>query len=464
MSSSRFFKSSTIYLIGGFLSKLALFLMLPIYTAKIPVADMGVYEAQTALAVLISSVIFLDLGVGVLRLGQDGGERERVLSTGLVVLLGLSLAYLALCGVLFWLLDLPGAPLVLLFGLANALFAAAGFFARARGKAALYALGGVVSTAVQIALNLVLILGVGLGVRALYISYAVGALSGAMLLLVGSARRICFLAHDPVVARRLLRFCLPLGAGAAAYWVLTSFGRVAVTFLVGDAAGGAYGVSLKFAQIIVFASLAFRLAWQELAFEKGDTPEATGQSYYTRRLSLAIRIVFAVCLVFVPLARVGLALFPTFIGAEYAAAKALVPLALVGAALTVLCDFLEPIFGAVKKTGRLLLTTALGAAVNVILTLVLAPLCGAVGVHLALIAAMLVTLILRLVLLHRTVGLCLPWRTLLLLPLWALVVLAYLHLSALQNLFVLVGADLFGASLLLPEVRSALRQRKKAKA
>lgn len=462
MNGSRFLKSTTVYLIGGFLSKLALFLMLPVYTAKIPVADMGVYEAQTAFAVLLSSVLFLDLGVGVLRFSLAKQEGERVIPTGLWLVFGLSLLYLGLCATVFWILALPDAPLVLLFGLANALFAVAGYLARARGRATLYALGGVVSTVVQIALNLILILGVGLGVRALYISYAVGALFGAALLLLGSVKRFCLARPDPAVARRLLCFCLPLGVSAAAYWVLTSFGRVAVTLLVGEAAGGAFGISLKFAQIIVFASLAFRLAWQELTFEGGD-PDAVATAR-TRQLSLAVRIVFAVCLVLVPLARVALALFPRFIGGDYEAAGELIPLALVGAALTVLCDFLEPLFGAFEKTGRLLFTTALGAAVNVGLTLTLAPVLGAFGVHLALIAAMLVTLGVRLAFLRREVGLSLPWRALLLLPMWAFAVFAYLRFSALQNLFLLIFADLFGALLLLPEVKHAIRQLKKAKA
>lgn len=463
---SRFLKSSAAYFIGSFLSKLALFFMLPLYTGTIPVGDMGTYDAVTALAVLVSSVLFFDVGVGLLRFSaSDSEQRDRVLASGLFLILCLSVGYLVIGSVLFFGLDLPMAPFALLYGLLNALFAASGMVARAYGKANLYALAGVASTLVQIALNLILIFSVGLGVESLYISYAAGAAIGVVMLL-GGCPMPRFSMLDLSVVRRLIRFCLPLGASAASYWVLTSFGRVAVTLWVGEASGGAFAISLKFAQIIVFASLAFRLAWQELAFAQGGLPDGAGENgrYYSERVDLFLRIMLAVCLVLVPLARVALSLFPNFIGADYAAAKPLIPLALVGAALTVFCDFLEPMFGAFEQTGKLLLTTALGAVLNITLTLAFLTWGGAFGAHLALILAMLFTVILRLVLLRRAACLRVRLRYVALLPLTALVVLSYLCFSPLVNVFVLISADLFGASLLLPELRWAIKEIKKAKA
>ncbi len=469
MEGARFLKHSFAYFIGSFLSKLALFFMLPIYTARIPAGDMGVYEAVTAFAVLLSSVVFFDVGVGVLRFssaGTDEKEKGKILSSGLFLIACFSFVYLVLGGVIFGVLCLPGFPLVLLYGLCNALLAALGLVARAAGCIRLYAASGVVSTLVQIVLNLALILGAGLGVESLYISYAAGAAVGVLLLLLGSKNVWRLGKPDPSSVRRILRFCLPLGISAASYWVLTSFGRVAVTLWVDEATGGAFGISLKFAQIVVFASFAFRLAWQELAFAKGEMPDAVGERgrYYSDRTDLFVRIVFAVCFLLIPLSRVALELFPGFIAADYAAAGDLIPVALVGAALTVFCDFLEPMFGAAAQTGKLFLTTALGALSNVILIWCLIPACGAFGGHLALIFAVTVTVSVRLLLLYRIVRLKLRVRYLLFLPLLAFALFVYLRLSVFVNLMLAIGADLLGAALLLPELRVALRQIKRAKA
>lgn len=461
-----FWRTSLIYFLGNFLSKLALFFMLPLYTARIPVADMGIYDATTAIAVLVSSLVFLDVGVGVMRFYlecRNGEEKLAVLRCGLFLLVILSALYLLLGGILSAVFAPAYAPLVVLYGLCNALFLACGMIVRARGYTAWYAATGVISTLLQIVCNLVLILCFGRGFDALYISYAVGAGVGVILLLsrcsVQELLRCGSL--DFSVLRRLVRFCLPLGVGSIAYWVLTSLGRVLVTLLVGESAGGVFAVSLKFAQIIVFASLCFRLAWQEIAFVKGyhgDAGIGEQGGYYSEKTDLFVRVTLVVCLLCVPAARVGLWLFPGFIADSYGEVRLLIPIALVGAALTVLCDFLEPMFGAAKRTGVLLASTASGAALNVVLTvLFIHGGGGAYGAHLAFCVAALATALLRVMLLRHIVGLYLRSFYLVAFPLVAAVVVAYHYLSPVWNIGVLLAAVLF-ACLLLPELRLLIKR------
>ena len=160
----------------------------------------------------------------------------------------------------------------------------------------------------------------------------------------------------------------------------------------------------------------------------------------------------------VPAARVGLWLFPGFIDASYGEARLLIPAALVGAALTVLCDFLEPMFGAAKKTGMLLLSTALGAMLNVALALLFIQ-CGggALGAHVAFCIAAFGTVLLRVLLLRRIVGLCLRPFHIVAFPLAAATVFAYHYLSAAWNIGVLLAAVVL-VFLMLPEVRLLIKK------
>lgn len=469
----RFWQTSLIYFLGSILSKLALFFMLPLYTAHIPLSDMGVYDATTAVAVLVSSFLFLDIGVGIMRFYLDrasDGEGGTVLVGGLFLIAVSSALYLLLGGILLSAFEIAHAPLVLLYGLCNALFLACGLVVRAQGYAAWYATVGVISTLLQIACNLVLILWLRLDYTALYLSYIAGAGVGVLLLLARCPLRKLLRGAklDFGTVRRLLRFCLPLGMGSAAYWGLTSLGRVLVTLFVSEEAGGVFAVSLKFSQVIVFASLCFRLAWQELAFAKGysaDEGAAEQGTYYNEKTDLFVRVALACCLVTIPLSRVGLWLFPDFIAPAYAGAKHLIPAALAGGTLTVLCDFLEPMFGAAKKTGYLLLSTTLGAALNVLFAVAFISLGGgAFGVHLAFLLAALFTVLLRLWLLRRMIGLRLRLRYFAALPVVLLVALAYAALTAALNLFVLAASLLLAVILLLPECRLLYQKIKKAKA
>ena len=72
----RFWHSSLCYLLGSTLSKLAVFFMLPLYTAKIPSEDMGTYDTAVAVAILVSSVLFLDIGVGLMRFMMQADSEE----------------------------------------------------------------------------------------------------------------------------------------------------------------------------------------------------------------------------------------------------------------------------------------------------------------------------------------------------------------------------------------------------
>ncbi len=328
----RFLHASLVYFLGNLISKLALFLLLPLYTAHIPAADLGMYDAATAVAVLVSSVLFLDIGVGVMRFylsRADEGEGSATLSAGLLLMLVSILLYLLVAVAVCFAFEVAYAPLVVLYGLCNALFAAGGFLARAKGYSVFYAAVGVLSTLLQVAINLILILGLRLGYVALYIAYAVGAGTGAILLLCRCRfwQYIRFTPEALAAARRLLRFCLPLGISAAAFWVLNSAGRVLVNVLLGNAAGGIYAVSLRFAQVVTFVATCFRFAWQEVSFARGygDMRTRDNTRYYTAKINLFLRVAAAAALCVLPAVRVGLWLLPDFIAPAYEEAILYIP-------------------------------------------------------------------------------------------------------------------------------------------
>ena len=405
----RFWRASLVYFLGNLLSKLALFFMLPVYTAHIPTADMGVFDTAVAATVFVSSFLFLDVGIGVMRFylarrAQDTGDA--ILLAGLV-LLAVSLAvYFPVAFAIARLTAVPHAELVVRYGIAYAFFTASGYFARAKGKTLIYAVTGVGVTLLQIALNLIFLLGGRFGYEALYISYDISAMLGA-LVLFGSSGVLMTVRKFPPIGKELkalFRFCLPLGLGAAAFLLLSSCNRVLVTLLVGASAGGEFAVAMKFAQIAFLVGSAFRFAWQEYSFAKGygEAGQRTDKAYYTHKLKLLCCVLLLAALALIPAVYLGLWIFPNFIAPAYDGARALIPPILVGALLSVLADFLEPLFGTLQRTGLLTLSTLLGAAFNVALTLVLIYFgCGAFGAALGYLGGFAVVVALRLLFLRR---------------------------------------------------------------
>ena len=133
----------------------------------------------------------------------------------------------------------------------------------------------------------------------------------------------------------------------------------------------------------------------------------------------------------------------------------LLPLAFFGAFLSVFSSFLDPIFGAARKTGVILLSTLAGALINVTVILTLFRLgFGVEAANIAFLCGWAVTVTIRLIVLCRGARLRLRlWHLLWFLPLAALVALAFSHLAPVWNAAVLIGMLPIAATVLLPELR-----------
>ena len=450
----RFFGTSLLYFGGTLFSKLAVFLLLPLYTAKIPAGELGDMDAAIALAVFAASVLLLDVGVAILRFYLQANEKEqgRVLATGLCLMGALALQYLLFALVLRLFFNVRYFWLIVLYGLSNVLLLAVGHMARALGARIRYVLSGLLAALLQVSLAPVLVLLLDRGVQGLYIAYIVGALCGVLTVLLSPTLWRALRGARPSgrLLRQMLGFALPLGASAAAYLLLSSLLRVVARVHFGSEAAGHLAVALKLSQIILLVSTCFQLVWQELAFAVEATEDT---AYYSARVDVFLRVATAAFSVLLPLTALLFALFPRFLGTEYAAAAGLLPPALLFAFFTVIATFLEPILAGCGQTGRLLLTTLAGSLVNVLLTVSVLLLGG--GLYwLPLVGAFsfLTVALLRILLLTRAGVLRLSVRhALLLIPVLA-VMGAYYLLSVPLQAAVLGLALLFAMAILLPEI------------
>ncbi len=453
----RFLGTTLLYFGGTVLAKLAVFLLLPLYTAKISAAELGSMDVSLAVTVFAASVILLDMGVAILRFYlQAEGERAQhtVLTTGLCLLGMLTACYLLLVFVASLLFEVRYFLLAALYGLFNALLLAAGHVARAVGARVRYVLSGLTAALLQVSLALVLVLLFDMGVHGLYIAYVAGALGGILVALSTPVlRRAPRMARvDGRLLGMMLRFALPLGASAAAFLVLSSLSRIVTFYWLGSVAAGYLAVALKFSQIILLVSACFQLVWQEISLAKslgeGD------RTYYTVRTDLFLRVVLVLLMLLIPTTALFLTLFPRFLGAEYEAVRGLLPAAFLFSAALVAATFFEPIFEKYEKTGRLLLTTLAGALLNLLLTvLVLLFGGGTVWLLLAGAASFFAVLLLRILMLTAW-GVLSPFfrrHLLLLLPLGAVVAVYYL-LAPIWQAVALTLTAFLAMAVLLPEI------------
>ena len=222
---------------GTFGSKLLVFLMVRFYTGCLTPAEYGTADLITQTANLLIPVVSLDIPEGVFRFAADRqSDRADAFSAGVrTVTLG-SAALLALLPLLQ---GVPGVPeygaLLVTFVIASCYHALCAQFVRAKGNTALFAVQGLLNTALFIGLNVLFLAGFRWGIRGYVLSTtAANVLTAAFL--VGKARLWRELRLRPArgLQRQMLRYCVPLIPTAVFWWIMGVSDRYMVKWFLGS--------------------------------------------------------------------------------------------------------------------------------------------------------------------------------------------------------------------------------------
>ena len=135
-------------------------------------------------------------------------------------------------------------------------------FLRARGEMTLFAVQGMVNTALVIGLNILLLAVLRLGVTGYVLSTAAADLLCTAYLTV-RARLWRFLVRRPEkgTLARILRYCVPLIPTAMFWWITSVSDRYMITAWLGGAENGLYVVAAKLPTILTVLSSVFMEAW-----------------------------------------------------------------------------------------------------------------------------------------------------------------------------------------------------------
>lgn len=216
---------------GTFGSKLLVFLMVRFYTGCLTPAEYGTADLITQTANLLIPVVSLDIPEGVFRFAADRqSDRADAFSAGVrTVTLG-SAALLP---------GVPGVPeygaLLAAFVIASCYHALCAQFVRAKGDTVLFAVQGLLNTALFIGLNVLFLAGFRWGIRGYVLSTtAANVLTAAFL--VGKARLWRELRLRPArgLQRQMLRYCVPLIPTAVFWWIMGVSDRYMVKWFLGS--------------------------------------------------------------------------------------------------------------------------------------------------------------------------------------------------------------------------------------
>ena len=396
--------NTVIFAIGSFSSKLLVFLLMPLYTRVLTTSDYGVMDIIVNTSNLLIPIVMVSINEGIIRFGLDRSVRKSdVLSTGL----GVCLAGFLVFGLFIPLMKRVEfissyAMLIYAYVLAGCLKSVVAQFVRSIGYVKLYAFDGILSTFTTVMFNILLLVVFKWGINGYVLSTVLSnVLSVLFLFWIADLKKFVKPRQvSPAIAKAMLVYSLPLIPTTIFWWITNVSGRYMVTYFLGESANGLFSVAYKIPTVITMISGIFSQAWQISAVTEADDPEQT--RFYSDIFSSYQTVVFlcasGVLLLIRPITAilVSEAFYPSW---KY------VPFLVLSVIFSCFVTFLGTFYMVAKKNAMALVTTCMGAGLNLVLNWFLIPKYGVNGAAFATFACYFTVFVLRAVDTRRIVRL-----------------------------------------------------------
>lgn len=399
----KLFSNAMILAIGTFASKILVFLMMPLYTSYLMPEEYSVADLISQSANLLMPLVCVGLTEGIFRFTLDGeAERKKTLSSGLFVMLLTSAIFVALSPVMALVKEFNGYVwLVLAYVLAANIHAAEAQYVRACGNTTLFAVAGILGTALTIGFNILFLVVFHMGVLGYVLSVIVGDVIVSIFLFIFAKlwrdigiKHIC-----RTKIRSMLRYSIPMIPTTIFWWLTSVSDRYILTYIKGSDVNGLYAAAYKIPTILTLLCAVFIEAWQFSAVNEADEKERS--DFFTRVFAGFEGIIFMATSAMILFSKLATKIL---FAESYYDSWQYIPVLAIATAYSALVTFMGSVYFVHKKSLMSFLTAAVGALTNIVLNIILIPRYSAIGAAVATFFSYFAVMIIRTVNTRRFVN------------------------------------------------------------
>ena len=378
--------------LGTFGSKLLVFVMVRFYTEYLSPADYGAADLITQTANLLLPLVSLGITDAVFRFAMDQTQDAAgVFSAGFFVVLAGSVLTGALALAANAAAD-DSAWLIAVFIIASNFHTLASQLVRAKGEMTLFAVQGLINTALVIGLNILFLDFLRLGVTGYVLSTAFAdVLTTSYLVLRAKLWRFLKKPEKGTLSR-MLRYCVPLVPTATFWWVTSVSDRYMIAAWLGSAANGIYAVSAKLPTVLTVLSSVFMEAWLFSAVTERQEGHAAHLQFYASVWKTFVAGMVLSTSGVIAFSRPAVRLLAE---EEFFGAWQFVPVLCLAMVFASFSTFLSSVYVVSKKSTLSFWTALLGAGSNVVMNLLLIPRIGILGASIATLASYVLVFLVR---------------------------------------------------------------------
>lgn len=370
----RLLSNTLLFTVANLGSRIMVFFMVPLYTMILTTEEYGVSDLVQTTAMLLFPVLSLSVSDAVLRFCfvKDYSTSD-VLSVGLKVTLKGTFICFIVSLLLFFIPMFKPLGLYVLFipifyvtiSYSNLLHK----FARGIEKVRASAEGGLLSTVLVVAFNLLFLLVFKLGILGYLLAYSLAELVAIVYMAcrcrINEYTVALSVDSDNVLQKQMLRYSLPLVQNSLSWWALSSINRYVMLAWLDVASVGIYSATLRIPTILNVLADIFAQAWLLTALK--DYGDAESKQFinkmYRKYFWLLLTLTSVIILLSRPLARFLLT-------GEFSSYWWMIPYLFISVFLGALVGFLGSVFSAERKNQMQFISTLTGALFTIGITII----------------------------------------------------------------------------------------------
>ncbi len=359
------FSDTLAFTLSNFASKILVFLLLPLYTAVLSTKEYGIADLITNTVNVLYPILTLSIMEATLRFAfEKNSNKENVLCNSLLIVFLSELIVILFSPFVsrinkdisdFWIWFIV---IYLGFNLQQVFSQ----YLKGIGKSKIFAISGVVQTAVVLISNIVCLLLLKTGLSGYLLSIALGYYFNCLFMLVTGKIRIKRFFIDKDLMKNMLKFSIPTIPVIISWWISTSADKYIIIAFNGLAASGIYSVAYKIPSILTMFTSIFNSAWTLSAIR--NVEEEDNAAFHSKIYKYYNTINVLACSLLIILSKW---LASLLFAKKFFEAWKFVPYLLIAYVFSGLAGFLASSFRASKNTKDLFISTLIGSLANIIL-------------------------------------------------------------------------------------------------
>lgn len=395
-----FLKNLSIFTISNFITKLLMFLMLPLYTSILTSKEYGTIDMITTTVNLAMPILTLCITEAIIRFTiEENTNRKQILLNSLnIAFKGYILLLIA--SIVAWIIGIELKILIIfnIYYLVYTVSSLLTYYLKGLERIKIIGWASVIRAITLILLNCLLLLYLKLSVVGYYVSLIVSDII-VIIIYIYNLKKNKVVGNDEkntTLKKEMIKYSKNFVLNSISWWINNASDKYILLLFYDLNITGIYSVAYKIPTIIEFVQAIYSQAWQISAIKEYDKESST--EFFSNMYKIYnIIIIFTVCLILIFLKVISRILFAK----EFFGAWKYVPFLLLAILFGALSGFLGSIYAANKDSKMYAKSTAIGALSNIILNFLLIPSMAAHGAAVATCISYVIVWILRLIFMKK---------------------------------------------------------------